>query len=301
MLIMTTSHDTPEFSKKLAKFREQIDEIDNILIKKLIERIGIVKQVGELKSTTTTIPCPIRSGREAEMVRRIIEEFRPTDFPASAAGAIWRIIIGASTSVESKLTLSVFADERENSLYWLAREYFGANIPITRQPHIKRVLGDVLDDKASVGIVPFLRGDDTSNWWMALMQQGENTPKIFAHIPFVYTDIPGKDIPSALAIAKLIPEPSGDDMTLLVIEADANCSQHRLQTAFIANRLEATWINIANLSPSSRHHLIEVKGFITLEDATFAAFCASAGNAILNTHYLGSYARPITLADSQNT
>jgi chorismate mutase/prephenate dehydratase len=233
---MTTSPDTPENGQKLAKFRAQIDEIDNIIINKLIERIGIVKQVGELKSTTTTIPCPIRSGREAEMVRRIIEEFRPTDFPASAAAAIWRIIIGASTGVESKLSLSVFSDDKENSLYWLAREYFGSNLPITKQPHIKRVIGDVIDDKATVGIVPFLRSADNSNWWTALMQQGENVPKIFAHVPFVYTDVPGKDIPSALAIAKMIPEPSGDDMSLIVIEADANCSQHRLQTAFVSEQ-----------------------------------------------------------------
>ncbi len=297
---MTDSPDTPENSQKLAKFRANIDDIDNNIIKLLIERIGIVKQVGELKSANT-IPCPIRSGREAEMVRRIIGEFRPTDFPASAAGAIWRIIIGASTGVESRLTLSVFSDEKENSLYWLAREYFGSNLPITRQPHIKRVLGDVIDDKASVGIVPFLRSADNSNWWTALMQQGENVPKIFAHVPFVYTDVPGKDIPSALAIAKLIPEPSGDDMSLVVIEADANCSQHRLQTALIASRLEATWINIANLSPASRHHLIEIKGFITPQDESFTAFRAAAGNAILSIHYLGAYARPITLANSQNT
>ncbi len=297
---MTTSPDTPENSQKLAKFRAQIDDIDNIIINKLIERIGIVKQVGELKSTTT-IPCPIRSGREAEMVRRIIEEFRPTDFPASAAAAIWRIIIGASTGVESKLSLSVFSDDKENSLYWLAREYFGSNLPITKQPHIKRVIGDVIDDKATVGIVPFLRSADNSNWWTALMQQGENVPKIFAHVPFVYTDVPGKDIPSALAIAKMIPEPSGDDMSLIVIEADANCSQHRLQTAFVSNKLEATWINIANLSPASRHHLIEIKGFITPQDTSFTAFLSTLGNAIFSIHYLGAYARPVTLAHSQNT
>lgn len=291
----------------LTELRRKIDEIDDRIIQQFIERINIVKQVGELKQKTSITPCPIRSGREAEMVRRIIEKFRPTDFPTSAAASIWRIIIGASTGVESKLTLSVFSDEKENSLYWLAREYFGSNAPIIKQPHIKRIIGDVMDDKASVGIVPFLRSADTSNWWSALVQHGtknppeNNAPKIFAHIPFVYTDIPGKDIPSALAIAKITPEPSGDDMSLIVIEADYNVSQHRLQTAFIKEKLEVTWINIAAMNPSSRHHLIEIKGFIKPEHEAFVAATSSLGRSIFGSYFLGAYATPMTLAHSLNT
>ena len=292
-------------NKELSALRAKIDEIDNKIIEQLIKRIEIVGKVGELKQKAITqnniLPCPIRSGREAEMVRRIIEEFRPTDFPAGAAAAIWRIIIGASTGVESKLTLSVFADEKENSLYWLAREYFGPNSPIIKQPHIKRIIGDVMDGKAAVGIVPFLRSADTSNWWTVLMQQGENVPKIFAHVPFVYTDVPGKAIPSALAIARLVPESSGDDMSLVVIEADANVSQSRLQTAFVTAKLEVTWINIATLSPASRHHLVEIKGFITDKHEGFTGMISALGASVFNTYFLGAYATPMTLANSQNT
>lgn len=285
-------------NNKLLKLRARIDAIDNEIIEQLVKRIAIVKEVGELKLNTTTIPCPIRSGREAEMVRNIAERFRSTDFPAAAATAIWRIIIGASTGVEAKLNLSVFADEKENSLYWLAKEYFGPTSPIVRQPHIKRVIGDVMDGKAAVGIVPFLRSSDTSNWWSALMQHGENVPKIFAHIPFVYTDIPGKAVPSALAIARLKPEPSGDDVSLVVIEADANVSQNRLQTAFVAAKLEVTWINIATLSPASRHHLVEIKGFVDGEHEGFKNFSAALGASISTTHFLGAYATPMTITDS---
>ena len=285
---------------RLAEFRTQIDTIDNEIITQLIKRIAVVRQVGEYKQKLDTAHCPIRSGREATMVRNIIERFKPTDFPAGAAAAIWRIIIGASTSVEADMTLSVFSDDKDNSLYWLAREYFGASSPIIRQHHIKRVIGDVMDNKAAVGIVPFIRSADDSNWWTVLMQQGENAPKIFAHVPFVYTDIPGKAIPSALAIAKLTPEPSGDDMSIVVIEADQNVSQHRLQTAFIAANLDATWISVVNLSPASRHHLIEIKGFIANEHEGFVNMLATLGASIFSTHFLGSYATPMTLANSLN-
>ncbi len=286
---------------ELETLRAQIDKIDEKIIEQLISRIEVVKKVGEYKKENASPPCPIRPAREANMLRRITEAFRPTDFPASAAAAIWRIIIGASTSVEADMTLSVFASEQENNLYWLAREYFGTSAPIIKQAHVKRVIGDVLDGKAAVGVVPFLRGGDVGDWWVSLLQQGEHTPKIFAHVPFVYTDIAGKNIPSALAIARLLPEPSGDDMSIVVIETDSNVSQHRLQTAFVNEKLEATWINIASLSASSRHHLLEVKGFITHEHAGFANILAALGASIISVNYLGVYATPITIANSQNT
>jgi chorismate mutase len=296
-----TTSIIPDNDDNLAKFRHKIDEIDEKIIQLLKERIEIVKQVGEFKKKTSTVPCPIRPRREAEMIRRIVEKFRASDFPSTAAAAIWRIIIGASTGLEANLTLSVLANENDNNLYWLAREYFGPNSPIIKQPHINRIIGDVLDGKAAVGIIPFLRGADTSNWWTALMQPGANTPKIFAHVPLIYTDIPGKAIPSALAIAKLIPEPSGDDMSLIVIEADHNVSQHRLQTAFMNAKLEVTWLNIVNLTPVSRHHLVEIKGFITSEHAGFASSLSALGQSVLSTYYLGAYAAPMTIANSSHT
>lgn len=290
-----------ENNSELGAFRRKIDDLDDKIIQLMLERIEIVKKVGDHKRKTGSPECPIRPGREAEMVRRIMACFKPTDFPAGAGAAIWRIIIGASTGIESELKLSVFTPERDNDLYWLAREYFGPTAPILKQPQINRVIGDVMDNKASVGIVPFLRSSDTTPWWTNLMQAGDGTPKIFAHVPFVYTDVPGKAIPSALAIAKLVPEPSGDDMSLVVIEADHNVSQHKLQTAFTAEKMEASWINIASLSPSSRHHLLELKGFVTAEHEGLKAVLATLGNSVLRVSFLGAYAAPMTLTGALNT
>ncbi len=63
-----TSTDT-----ELAAFRRQIDEIDDKIIDLLIERTGIVGRVGELKRKAAPGRCPIRPGREAEMLRRIMK------------------------------------------------------------------------------------------------------------------------------------------------------------------------------------------------------------------------------------
>jgi chorismate mutase/prephenate dehydratase len=286
---------TPEISPELIEFRRQIDELDEKIAILLLERTEVVANVGRFKNKTTPGQCPIRAGREADQIRRIIKRFENTNFPPAAAAAIWRTLIGASTAVESPLSLSVFTPDRDNDLYWLAREYFGPFIPAARQPQVKRVIGDVMDGKAAVGIIPMLHSADTTYWWTNLMEQGSDIPKIFARIPFVLPDVPERNAPSAHAIARITPEPSGSDHSLLVMEADHNVSQNKLQTAFASARLEATWLNIATLNPASRHHLIEIKGFVLPEHPIIQSLLAGLSNSIFKVNFLGTYAVPVTL------
>jgi chorismate mutase / prephenate dehydratase len=280
---------TPE----LAAFRQQIDALDDKLIALLIERIGIVGKVGEMKRREDPNQCPLRAGREALMIRRIIEKFEGTPFSPGAAAAIWRLLIGVSTAVEGTLKLSVYSTEQDRDLYWLGREYFGSFIPANRQPLIKRVIGDVMDGTASVGIVPQFKSADTTHWWTNLL--GSDAPKIFAHVPFVHYGMPKLNDPAGLAIARINPEPTGDDVSIIVLEADHNVSQNRLQTACTTAKLEASWINIATLTPERRHHLIELKGFITEKSPEMKSLLTALGESISRASYLGAYAVPVTL------
>jgi chorismate mutase / prephenate dehydratase len=300
--IMTSSNsgDNSKFNNELSAFRKQIDDIDDKLIELLIQRIGIVKQVGALKMANEPGKCPIRAGREADMVRRIMKKFEGTAFFPAAAGAIWRTLIGASTSAESQLTISVFAPGQNNDYYWLGREYFGAFNPSIKQPNVKRVIGDVMDGKASVGIIPMPHHTDTEHWWTNLMQPGKDMPRVFAQVPFIYPDSMDKDASIGLAIACIEPEQTADDLTLVVMETDYNVSQHRLQTAFATAKMEARWITIATLTPSSRHHLLEIRGFITPDHSGMKSLLASLGpSSVLQTHYLGSYATPVLMSNSE--
>ncbi|MDE3016476.1 MAG: chorismate mutase [Pseudomonadota bacterium] len=287
-----TSPDSPE----LAGLRRQIDAIDDKIVDLLIERTGVVSQVGGLKNRAAPGVCPIRPGREADMVRRIMQKFDGAAFPPAAAAALWRIVIGASTSVESALTVSVLAADGDHDLFWLAHEYFGPAAQISRQPQVKRVIGDVMDGKASVGIVPPLRRlDATADWWTSLLGSGKGMPKIFARLPFVYPEPPGQGAPMALAIARIAPEASGDDVSFVVLETGPNVSQSRLQTAFATARLEANWINIATLHPDSRHHLVEVKGFLTPENDGLNPLTTALGDSLIKVSLLGNYAAPVML------
>lgn len=288
----------PEQQEKLAAFRARIDALDDQIIDLLIERIGIVSQVGQMKRGVNPGQCPLRPGREADMVRRVAGKFRGTPFSPAAAAAMWRILIGASTSVEGTLKISAYAPDKDDRLYWAAREYFGPFIPVMRQPHINRVIGDVMDGKASVGLVPGLAGSDTP-WWTSLLDAG--APRIFAHVPFTHYETPGNHTPSSLAIGHIAPEPTEDDISIIVLDTEYNVSQHRLQTAFVQAGLGAQWLSIGNPHASSRHHLIELKGFIDDNHAGMQAFLKSMGDAVLNVTYLGAYAVPFTLKFNDST
>lgn len=283
-----------EFSKDLSEYRKQIDALDDKIIALLLERIGIVNKVGEMKRRAHPGQCPIRSAREAEVVRRVMQKFEDSLLTPAAAGAMWRTLIGASTAIEGALTLSVYSGDG-NDLYWLAREYFGLFIPSVKHPHVKRVIGDVIDGKASVGIVPMLRSSDTGFWWTNLTGRGDHGPKIFAVLPYIYHGTPGRDAPSCLAIANIQPEETGDDRSLFSIEADHTVSQNKLQSALSAAGMGATWVSIATLSPQSRHHLVEIRGFVGSHHPALGKFEQAMGSSLAKVSFLGAYAAPIIL------
>lgn len=288
------NHHSPD-NTELSKFRQRIDVLDDKIIALMRERIGIIQEVGVFKDKHFPGQCPIRAGREAEMLRRVMNKFEGSAFAPAAAAAMWRVLIGYSTSVESTLTLSVYTPDRNDTLYWLAREYFGPTLPIIRQPHIKRVIGDVTDGKASVGIVPTLHDDTTNDWWPTLLPSAGMSPKVFAHIPFVYENTPGAIIPAALAIGRVAPEATGNDVSFIVLDTEYNVSQHRLQTALTKLNLPAHWVSITSPTPTTRRHLIEIKSFVYPADDIMKALTKELDTAIQNIGWLGAYAAPVIL------
>lgn len=295
---MNQSPQTPlseEQNAKLMDFRRQIDTIDDQLIALLSKRIGIVKQVGKMKRSVNPNHCPLRPGREADMVRDIARKFEGTGFSPAAAAAIWRLLIGASTAEENDLTISVYAPDGDNTLYWAAREYFGPFLHIICQPHINRVIGDVADKKAAVGLVPELNGSDDSHWWSSLLGSIGNTPVIFAHVPFVHYDVPGRKTPSALAIGHIQPEETDEDRSVIVLEADQNVSQHKLQSTLNEAGLDTSWVDMHSFTPDRRHHLLQIKGFVSPDHPAIQQVKAKLEKALLHVYFLGAYAVPFTL------
>lgn len=182
--------DTPE--QTLEGHRAEIDAIDSQLIALLKQRIGIVKKVAALKAANWPGTCHIRSGREGRMHQRIAEAFRDSDFPTSAALAIWRQIIGASTHVESPLKIAVTSAEQGA----MAREYFGVSAHVLPFAN----LADALANKERT-ILLATKAD------LPVVRAVAPKLKIFGALPLEQAE------PTVLALAELTPEASGDDIS----------------------------------------------------------------------------------------
>jgi chorismate mutase / prephenate dehydratase len=267
--------------------RASIDEVDNKIIALLRERCGYVKQVGMTKKARQKAGRSfIRSGREADMVRRLFNTFSKEAFPAQAAAHLWRIIIAASLSLESSLNVSTFFSDTRQDVYWLAREYFGNFTPISRQSATRRVVADVMDEKAEVGALPMPNQSPDGEWWLKLPED----VKVFACVPFI---IAGDAPPSVLLIARTDPEPTGDDITLISIETQKDVSQSRLKAIFDKHKTSVNWLSAESFPSGHRVHLIEMKGFYTLQNDVLKAITHDIDTSLIALRHLGGYAVPI--------
>lgn len=276
---------------QLSQYRKAIDDLDDSIINLLFHRTKIVEKVGELKSKYPTGKSYIRPGREALLVRRIVDKFKDSQFPPQAAAWIWRVIISASTSIESAFKVSAYVTNEDNRMYWYAREYFGSFTPINKQPTVSRVIGDIADGKSVVGVIPYPNNGEAANWWSLLAKKSDSWPKIFACIPFVEE---GRSIP-ALAIGLVEPEPTGSDITCVLIETDDNTSTHRMKTAFTKAGIPANWVSIPQAQGRLRQHFLELEGFIDDQHEGYQNFLSEMGEAIVNKYILGAYATPIAI------
>jgi hypothetical protein len=55
------------------------------------------------------------------------------------------------------------------------------------------------------------------------------------------------------------------------------------------------WLDIASITADSRHHFLEITGFITPKHTDFTAIISSLGSSVFRTHFLGAYATPIII------
>ncbi len=284
------------FTTSLADFRARIDAMDDELIALLKARCAVVAQVGELKKAHLDTRCFIRPGRESTMVRRIAGEFADHPFSAGAVAAIWRLIIAASTSIEQPLRIVAYFQPTAQDAYWLAREYFGGFSAVTKETVPSRIIGQVMDGTSLVGVLPALDAGGEESWWR-LVPRGEEAsrPSIFACLP--YASMEPNPRPLALAVGYVDCEPTGDDVTYLVVESKHDLSQSRIHTHFQQSTLNARWLQVVQEpGTDSRLHLIELEGFIDRSHPVLAALQEQCREQLLGLTILGAHAKPIAMS-----
>ncbi len=194
---------------QLEEYRAKIDAIDDQLIRLMLERTEVVKQVAALKGEHWPSDCHIRSGREGRMHRRIAQRFKGTSFAVAAALTIWRQMIGASTHVESPLSIASLESAPHHAS--LAREYFGAQSPQSHFADIGSALDALLGGSCNLLLVPH---DLPTEGWQAIHARAPQL-QVFASLPVAEQFLPAGQHP-AFSLAVITPEPSDDDITLLL-------------------------------------------------------------------------------------
>jgi len=137
----------------LLKLREEIDKIDNELIRLLNKRMEIVKKVGELKNTTN---APIyRPEREKEIIERLTEISKKENgiLTKEDIEAIFLEIFAISRALERKERIA-FLGPVGTYTHQAAESRFGANAKYLPVMNIEGVFKAVDSKEAKYGVVP---------------------------------------------------------------------------------------------------------------------------------------------------
>jgi chorismate mutase / prephenate dehydratase len=273
----------------LEDLRKKIDRIDRAIVSLLIERTDVVRSIGEVKGDRVDGRLAMRPAREAAILRGLVAQAADR-FPRAVLVRMWRELLAATTRQQTPISLAVHAPADNPSIWDLARDHFGSTTPIARSESAGQAIRAVSDGSATIAVLPLPHDDDA--WWLALMSDQLDRLRVFTRLPFVAA-ADGEE-PRALALGRLEPEPSGDDLALVAIEADAGLSRARLRGLMAASGLAPEWqITRRSAEPGQAAHLVEVDDLVRAGDARLAALQAAAPGEVLRIVAVGGYPRPL--------
>lgn len=189
--------------------RQRIDALDTELLRLVDERASLARVVAAAKRAAGDgDKFALRPAREAAILRRLIGSQRTAASPGLIV-RIWREMIGDSLSVQGPFHLSVWGGRDPGRAVELARHRFGAAPPLRRAAKAE----DALAQARSPGGVAICALDPDSAWWGRML--AEPKLQVFAALPCLSAWGPM----SALAVAAVEVEPTGDDRTFWVTDA----------------------------------------------------------------------------------
>ena len=257
----------------LEDLRREIDRIDRAILDLLIERTDVVRAIGGIKGDRLDGRLAVRPAREAVILRRLVAR----GGRSLSAPLCW-CACGASCSPPRpgcrRRSRSRSTCPSGGLAIWdLARDHFGSTTPIIRSESASQAIRAVSDGSTAVAVLPLPSDGDA--WWLALLSDRPDRLRVFARLPFVAGGPGDGEGPGALALGRLVPEPSGDDLALLAIEAGAGTSRVRLRDLMAAAGLPPGWQSTwRSADANEATHLIEVESFVGEGDERLAALQA---------------------------
>ena len=270
--------------------RAQIDAVDDQMHDLLMQRAGLVEQIGRLKAQQqeTVSGFALRPQREAEIMRRLWRRHKG-NLDKDVMIRIWREIISACTNLQSPVTVAVFMPERGMGNLEIARDYFGAYTPMLSCRSVSLVLKELTQGEANVAILS-LHDDKQTCWWYALAQEYKRSVNVFLKLPLTGPGHGRGDGRSAYALSKLPFEPTGEDKTLLVAETDGTLSLSTLDLLLKAGGA-ATNAICDSYTPDMMHkaYLFEVEGYLSDQDERLNALIEKENGKVTMLRVIGGY------------
>lgn len=269
---------------KLDDLRREIDEIDSALHDLIMRRAKIVENIAAAKGEQAA--SGMRPGREAEILRRLAARHRGP-FPRESLVRIWREIISAVTAMQGPYNVAVF-DGEEGGLWDLSRDYFGSCTEISACSARRDVVGRVADGTVTHGVLPYPPEEDERPWWAGLWSP--DAPRIVLRLPFAGIGNARGRKAQALVIARIAPQPTGDDRSLIMIET----TEERRRVVF-AEMLELAGLEgrlVCASRDGSLHYLVEVQGFVEGGDGRLKRLLEQ--ERVERARIIGAYPTPLS-------
>jgi len=279
--------DTPD----LDDLRRQIDIIDNELHQKIVERIALIDQVAKAKQKMGGNTHAMRPNREASMARALADRHEGQLQTASVI-RIWRELINGATALQGPFSVAVCAPERSVGYWDMARNHFGSAVPMTLHTSPSVVMRMVDDIPGAIGLLPFPQNGEEAPWWPALASQSDDQigPRVIWRRPFFAAPTGRFEQLESLAVAKITPEASGQDATLIAIETDQDVSLARVQDQLKKCGLTPQPLAVQEMDHSQqRLQLVELDGLINGHDQGMIKFHAAMGKDLYRVAILGAY------------
>lgn len=135
---------------EMNRYREQIDHLDERILKLLNERAKVAIRIGKLKKEShSEIHAP---NREREIYARL-EKMNTGPFPTDAIRHVFREIISASLALEEPLKVA-YLGPRATFTHMACMQQFGLSAMYIPVSSIREVFNEVERGRADYGVVP---------------------------------------------------------------------------------------------------------------------------------------------------
>jgi chorismate mutase / prephenate dehydratase len=276
-------------SPSLDSLRQEIDAIDSELHAMVRRRADLVDRISAAKPPGG---LALRPGREAQVMRQRLATHQGP-FPSTAIYRMWREMMCAFTLMQTPDLKIAICRPADQPGYWdLARDHFGCQIPFVANDTPAQVLAAVRANPSTIGVVPTPIESDATPWWPLLAGRDATLPNVVARLPFL--DMPNARARgiSAFVLARMEPEVSGDDRTLVSVESATGLSRNRIAGALAKVGLPAFTSALDQVAGGVHHYLVELPGVLADGDERLLELGTALGLTSGRVAAIGAYAVP---------